>query len=392
MGLARIWFEVGRRHQQYSTRCSTARSGPSTGSWGDSVLGYHLANVGVPRGRRRPCSWRHPRRLWPRPAPDAGRTDSCALHPVCVESVAVGFRAEEHAVGGVLPSAAASLATWCFDETRCRRLYFLALGLFVLALLTKTVTAMPPAALLVVFWVAARSESVGGGRGTPAALACGVRGRRLSHRLGREARLDRPRAGRRFRSPSLQRLAAFRAGDRVPIFPRPARPSGLAHLIFAGRSTPAVAGQSWAADAGVAGVLSAFAIKVARTDAGDRWLVSLFRGHALSGPRVCERLPFHLFVCRGPFPVSGQPGCHRSRLAWAWAFGIARRIRGGRPVAGRALASVLTTLGVLTWRQCWNVPERGHPFTARPSRGIRPAPARPLQSGGLAGAVGAGRE
>src|SRR5947199_10236777 len=39
-----------------------------------------------------------------------------------------------------------------FDESRHRSQYFLALGLFVLSLLTKTVTATLAAALLVIFW------------------------------------------------------------------------------------------------------------------------------------------------------------------------------------------------------------------------------------------------
>ena len=39
-----------------------------------------------------------------------------------------------------------------FDESRRRSRYFIALGLFVLGLSTKTVTATLPAALLVIFW------------------------------------------------------------------------------------------------------------------------------------------------------------------------------------------------------------------------------------------------
>ena len=47
---------------------------------------------------------------------------------------------------------AAAFAYLGFDETRSRRCYALASALFVLALLTKSVTATLPAALLVVFW------------------------------------------------------------------------------------------------------------------------------------------------------------------------------------------------------------------------------------------------
>jgi hypothetical protein len=46
----------------------------------------------------------------------------------------------------------AALVCLRFDETRRRAPYRCAFGFFVLALLTKTVTATQPAVLLVVFW------------------------------------------------------------------------------------------------------------------------------------------------------------------------------------------------------------------------------------------------
>ena len=73
-----------------------------------------------------------------------------ALHPVCVESVA-WISEQKNTLSAVLYFSAA-LAYLRFDEERRGRPYALATGLFVLALLTKTVTATLPAALLVVFW------------------------------------------------------------------------------------------------------------------------------------------------------------------------------------------------------------------------------------------------
>src|ERR1035441_10863732 len=49
-------------------------------------------------------------------------------------------------------SLGAALVCLRFDETRRRAPYRCAFGFFVLALLTKTVTATQPAVLLVVFW------------------------------------------------------------------------------------------------------------------------------------------------------------------------------------------------------------------------------------------------
>ncbi len=73
-----------------------------------------------------------------------------ALHPVCVESVA--WISEQKNTLSAVFYLGAALLYLDFDRTRRRHLYSWALSLFVLALLTKTVTATLPAALLVVFW------------------------------------------------------------------------------------------------------------------------------------------------------------------------------------------------------------------------------------------------
>ena len=77
-----------------------------------------------------------------------------ALHPVCVEAVA-WISEQKSTLSGVFYLAAA-LTYLRFDRgapgARRKSPYFLALGLFVLALMSKTVTATLPAAMLVVFW------------------------------------------------------------------------------------------------------------------------------------------------------------------------------------------------------------------------------------------------
>jgi tetratricopeptide (TPR) repeat protein len=115
--------------------------------WGDAVLGYHLVNVAlhaasaglvvtIVRRLALPGAWL------------AGFV--FALHPVCVEAVA-WISEQKSTLSGVFYLAAA-LTYLRFDRTRRKSPYFLALGLFVLALTTKTVTATLPAAMLVVFW------------------------------------------------------------------------------------------------------------------------------------------------------------------------------------------------------------------------------------------------
>jgi tetratricopeptide (TPR) repeat protein len=73
-----------------------------------------------------------------------------AVHPVAVESVA--WISEQKNTLSLLFYLLAALAYLDFDASRRRRSYALALGFFLLALGTKTVTATLPAALLVILW------------------------------------------------------------------------------------------------------------------------------------------------------------------------------------------------------------------------------------------------
>ena len=144
-GLWEIWFHLGATQQYYPLLHSAFWLEHRL--WGDSMLGYHLLNlflhtagallvVLIVRRLALPGAWL------------AGLI--FALHPVCVESVA-WVSEQKSTLSGVFYLASA-LTYLRFDETRRRSLYFWALGLFVLALLCKTVTATLPAALLVVFW------------------------------------------------------------------------------------------------------------------------------------------------------------------------------------------------------------------------------------------------
>lgn len=144
-GLARIWFELGATQQYYPLVHSTFWLGARL--WGDHVLGYHLLNIAL-----------HATsaylvivvldRIGARGAVLAGVL--FAIHPVEVESVA-WMTELKNTLSGALYLCAA-LVYVDFDRRRQWRLYALALGLFVLALLSKSVTATLPVALLIVFW------------------------------------------------------------------------------------------------------------------------------------------------------------------------------------------------------------------------------------------------
>ncbi len=143
-GLRRIWFELGATQQYYPLLHSAFWFEHRL--WGDSVVGYHLANillhaaaaclvVAIMRRLALPGAWL------------AGLV--FALHPVNVESVA--WISEQKNTLSAVFCLGAAYVYLAFDRDRRPGQYALALVLFVLALMTKSVTATLPAALLVVF-------------------------------------------------------------------------------------------------------------------------------------------------------------------------------------------------------------------------------------------------
>ncbi len=144
-GLERIWFDLGSTQQYYPVTHSTFWIEHRL--WGDATLPYHLVNIGL-----------HVlsavlllivlRRL---DVPGAGFAAALfALHPVQVQSVA-WISELKNTLSGVFFLLAA-LTYLRFDAQRTTRAYAASLGLFVVALLTKSVTAVLPGVLLVLFW------------------------------------------------------------------------------------------------------------------------------------------------------------------------------------------------------------------------------------------------
>jgi len=150
-GLWRIWFDLGSTQQYYPVLHGAFWLEHRL--WGDAPLGYHLANVLLHATSA--CLFALAlRRL---AAPGAWFAGFLfALHPVCVESVA--WISEQKNTLSLVFYLLAAHAYLHFDARRARGqrggagLYLLATGLFLLSLLSKTVTATLPAALLVVAW------------------------------------------------------------------------------------------------------------------------------------------------------------------------------------------------------------------------------------------------
>lgn len=143
-GLGRIWAEPGATQQYYPVL--------HTAFWlehrvfGDRPTGYHFVNLAL-HGLNVLLLLAVLRRLRLRGAWLAAGI--FALHPVMVESVAWITELKNTLSGAFYFGAA--LAYLRFDAERRGRWYALALGLFILALGSKTVTATLPGALLVIF-------------------------------------------------------------------------------------------------------------------------------------------------------------------------------------------------------------------------------------------------
>jgi tetratricopeptide (TPR) repeat protein len=143
--LPRIWTEPGATQQYYPLVHSIFWL--EYRLWGDATLGYHLVNillhalsalllVKILRKLAIPGAWL--------------AAAIFAMHPIEVESVAWISELKNTLSGFIYLAALAAYLR--FDTGRKWPAYALALGLFSLGLLSKTVIATLPAALLVIFW------------------------------------------------------------------------------------------------------------------------------------------------------------------------------------------------------------------------------------------------
>ncbi|MGA2018053.1 MAG: tetratricopeptide repeat protein [Opitutaceae bacterium] len=151
-GLWSIWFRLGTTQQYYPLLHSAFWLEHRL--WGDSVLGYHLVNAGLHATAA--CLFAL---VLLRIVPDARAGGApawaawlaaavFALHPVCVESVA--WISEQKNTLSLVFYLLSALAYLRFDRERRWRWYAAALALFLCAVLSKSVTATLPAALLLV--------------------------------------------------------------------------------------------------------------------------------------------------------------------------------------------------------------------------------------------------
>lgn len=144
-GLYRIWWDIGATQQYYPLLHSVFWIEHKL--WGESTLGYHLVNI-LLHSMAALMVVLILRRLFVPGAWLAGII--FALHPVHVESVA--WISELKNTLSTVLYLGAMLSYLRFDHERRPAWYGAALSLFLLAMLSKTVAASFPAALLVIFW------------------------------------------------------------------------------------------------------------------------------------------------------------------------------------------------------------------------------------------------
>lgn len=144
-GLVRIWTDPGATQQYYPTVFTVFWVEHRL--WGDATLGYHLLNILL----HATAALLLLKTLRTLQIPAAGLAAAIfALHPVQVETVA-WISELKNTLSAVFYFGSA-LAYLRFDRTGNKAAYAIALVLFALGLMAKSVIAILPVALLIVFW------------------------------------------------------------------------------------------------------------------------------------------------------------------------------------------------------------------------------------------------
>ncbi len=337
-GLWRIWSEPGATQQYYPVLYSAFWL--ELRLWGYAALGYHLANVALHAAAA--CLLYGVLRRLSVPGALLGAA-AFALHPVCVESVA--WISEQKNTLSAVFYLAGALAYLRFEEGRRPRWYAAGTGLFVLALLSKTVTATLPAALLVVAWWR-RGRLAWRGDLAPLApwIAMGAAAGAVT------AGMERAFVGAGEAAFALGTAERFLVAGRAVWFylGKLFWPEGLIFIY-----------PRWTLDArslwqdllpvAVAAVLAAlFALR--RRSRAPLAAALLFTGTLFPALGFIDVYPFRFSFVADHFQYLAA-AMMLSAAAAAFALGAARLSPGLRSAAWAASACAVAALGVQTWRQ-----------------------------------------
>ena len=306
-GLGRIWIEPGATQQFYPLVETVFWAEYKL--WGDWSPPYHLVNI-LLHAVAAVLVALVLRRL---AIPGAYLAAAIfALHPVHVESVA--WITEMKNTLSAVFYLAAVLVYLRYDQVRTRRLYLAALALFVLGLLSKTVIATLPGALLLIFWWQRGRLSWRRDVLPLVPYFAAGRGRRAGYFLDG----TQVRGGRGSGFPVDAHRAVPAGGTGRLVLPGQAvlagrfdlRLSSLAHQPGGVVAIP-VSGRGDVVAGGVVGVAAAMARAAGRG--------ALFRRHAVSGPGLLQCVHVHLFLRGRSPPVPGEPGNHHPGCGGAGA-------------------------------------------------------------------------
>ena len=312
--------------------------------WGDSVLGYHLVNILLHAAAAVMVAMIL-RRL---AIPGAYLAAAIfALHPVNVESVA--WITELKNTLSAVFYLGAMLAYLRFRPERGSwRGTACALGLFLLGLLSKTVTATLPAALLVIFWWQRGAAVMAARRAAASAVFRARRGGRGLFTAWVERKLIGAE-GPAFDLTVVERGLIAGPGDLV--LPGQAALAGGADLhlsALAGEpggvvAIPVPGGGAvvWLLLCGACGGVGA-----------GRWRAccsSSARSFPVLG--FFNVYPFIYSYRGGPFPVPGQPGDHHAGLGRRGAVLLGRWRLWDRPAGYALCLACWPYWRSLTWRQ-----------------------------------------
>jgi tetratricopeptide (TPR) repeat protein len=357
-GLWRIWFDLGATQQYYPVLHSAFWLEHRL--WGDSTMGYHIVNV-ILHGTAACLFALVLRRLF-EPAFSCGAAWLAALlfalHPVCVESVA--WVSEEK---NTLSTVFYLLAAWVYLRWRGKGelskdggtpgkgrvagwlLYGAATGLFVLALMSKSVTASLPAALLVVIWW--RQGRIGWRRDVVPLLPWFV--------LGASSGLFTAWVERRYVGANGSEFD-LSLGERALLACRVVwfylgKLAWPTDLIFIYPRWRVGAGASWIV--GAAALVSLFfALWLVRTKTrGPLAALLFFVGSLFPALGFLNVYPFLFSYVADHWQYLASLGIFTIAASGLWAAlqAIPARLR---PAGWTALAMLVCGLGVLTWRQC----------------------------------------
>jgi tetratricopeptide (TPR) repeat protein len=337
-GLGRIWFDLGATQQYYPVLHSAFWLEHAI--WGNQAAAYHVVNIAL-HATAAFLFFLILRRLEvPGAALAAGLF---ALHPVHVESVA--WISEQKNTLSLAFALAALRVYLAFDVSRKASVYAIATVLFALGLLSKTVVAVLPAALLVLFWwrdgtISVRRQVIPLLPWFAASLAAGLLTAWFERTfLGADSRVGLSVIERCLlagRVPWFYLGKLLWPDDLLFIYPRwTLHPSSWAQWLFVA-ATLAMIGAGWA---------------LRRRTRAPLAVALLFVGCLLPALGFFDVYPFVFSYVADHFQYVASLAILAAAGA-ALATVVARLPVQRRGIGYAACLALLAALGTLTWRQC----------------------------------------